>query len=212
MAIRREPGRGKGEKERRLEALSQKELVADLEEKLERLRVEFEQYFLGIERRPPLGRKAEVQKIIRHLQTKRIGQTQLRFKFQGLVGRFNVFETYWTRIMRKIEEGTYERDLFKAKLKEQLGSPSGQGAARAQRQTGPNFGLSEDRLRSIFDQYVEARRHCGEAVDGLRYEKVREALLREAPRIAEKMHSQAVDFQVVVRGGRAVLKAVTDGD
>ena len=63
-------------------------------------------------------------------------------------------------------------------------------------------------MRQVFDDYVAARRQCGENVEGIRFDKVRATLLREAPKIAEKNRVAEVDFQVVIREGRAILKAV----
>jgi hypothetical protein len=203
--------------EKPLEEREHREIVADLEEKMERLRVLFEQYFLGIEKRPPSDKKTEVQRIIRFLQSRRIPQAVTRFQFQGLVGRFNIFDSYWTRIMRQIEEGTYKRDLFKARLKEELreaGAAAGGAVSERPENLVPpgeaelGFGLREERLRVVYEDYLRARRYCGEPVEGITYEKVRAMLLREAPRIAEKNRLDQIDFQVVVRDGKAVLKAV----
>jgi hypothetical protein len=192
---------------------SQKELVATLEEKLDRLRVSFEQYFLGIEKRPPLGERSEVQRLIRQLQGKRIPQTSIRFQFQALVGRFNILDSYWTRVLRKIEDGTYERDLFKVRLKAQLADPAGRPVEQGEMPAPAeppraDYGLTEEKIRQVFESYVRARRHTGEPVDALTYERVRATLLREAPKIAERNGAARVEYQVVVRDGRAILKAI----
>lgn len=187
---------------------SPKELVAELEERIEKLRVAFEKYFLGIDKRPPFDQRDQVVRIIRHLQGKRIAQPVVRFQFQGLVGRFNVFDTYWTRILRQIEEGTYQRDLFKARLREPQQRPPGAENASPPPAGDLGWGLREEELRKVYDEYIEARRFCGEPTEGLSYEKVRAALLREAPRIAEKARVDRVSFEVVLRQGKAVLKGL----
>ena len=209
MAIR--AGSGKKEKAER----PIKELVAELEERIEKLRVEFEQYFLGTEKRPPLQKRDDVQRTIRLMQGKRIQQTVVRFQFQGLIGRFNVLDSYWTRIMRQIEDGTYARDLFKAKLKQSatLAEKSPEESAKSkpaapEERAIPKELVSEDRLQRVYQDFINARRFCGESVDGLAYERIRAKLLAEAPKIAEKAQTSRVDFQVVIRDGRAVLKAV----
>jgi hypothetical protein len=212
-----DPRRGrKGTAEQ--EAISEKEVVAALEEKLERLRVTFEQYFLGIEKRPPLEKKAEIQRTIRQLHTRRIVAMATRFQFQAIVGRFNIFDGYWTRVMRQIEEGTYHRDLFKMKLhaeQKQAAADAAATAAQGDNLEAPPpsppaepFGLGDEKLRTIFESYVQAKRHCGEAVDRLTFESLRETLLREAPKIAEKNKVSKIDFVVVIRDGKPVLKAV----
>jgi hypothetical protein len=205
---------GLGESE--FDARSHKELVAELEEKLDRLRLLFEKYFLGIDKRPPMEQRAGVQRIIRYLQNKRINQTQVRFQFQTLVGRFNVFDQHWARILRKIEDGTYERDLFKAKLHQaQARGASPEGATGAEQAeppaaaAEPEYGLQEEKIRRVYEDYLAARRQCGEAVEGLTLDRIRATLLREAPKIAQKNQAERVDFQVVIRDGRAILKAVS---
>jgi hypothetical protein len=208
MALR-EPNKKVAEK-------SQKEQVAELEEDIERLRIAFEQYFLGIDKRPPLERKEQVHRALRQMQTKRLQQTVTRFQFQGLVGRFNILDSYWTRTLRRIEEGTYQRDTFRAKLKK-ADAPVGQtlppvdaAASGATLPPAANAAalVSEERLQRVYRDFIEARRFCGEPVDGLAYERLRAKLLAEAPKIADKARVGKVDFQVVIRDGRAIVKAV----
>ena len=48
------------------------------------------------------------------LRKEQIRNTGLRFKFQTLIQRFNTYQTYWMRISRQIEQGTYRRDVMRA--------------------------------------------------------------------------------------------------
>jgi hypothetical protein len=41
--------------------------------------------------------------------------TALRFRFNSLIQRYTTLQTYWRRIGRQIEEGTYRRDLLRAR-------------------------------------------------------------------------------------------------
>lgn len=88
--------------------------VADLEERLEKLRVLYDQYFMGIERFEPARRREEVDRRIKTLRRENIRNTALRFKFQQVIQRYTTFSQYWTRILREIERGTFKRDLAKA--------------------------------------------------------------------------------------------------
>ncbi|MCA9562263.1 MAG: hypothetical protein KC561_02180 [Myxococcales bacterium] len=80
-----------------------------LERKLERLRVLYEQYFMGIEKRPPYTLQREVVRVIRLMGTYHIRKTGLKFRYQSLTQRFNIHRAYWLRTVREIEEGTYSR-------------------------------------------------------------------------------------------------------
>ncbi len=89
--------------------------VEELEHKLERLRVLFEQYFQGIEKIPPSIPQKDVDRRIWVLRRERIRNTGTRFKFQQLIQRYNTLGSYWMRISREIENGTYKRDILRAK-------------------------------------------------------------------------------------------------
>lgn len=67
--------------------------------------------------------------------------------------------------------------------------------------------LTEPKLRRLYQTYVVARKRCGETVD-LRYEDMAAALRKQVPRLIQSTGAQAVEFKVVIRGGKAVLKAM----
>jgi hypothetical protein len=89
-------------------------LVGELETRLDRLRSLYDQYFMGIERLEPLVPRKDVERRMATLRKEQIRNTGLRFKFQTLTQRFNTYQTYWIRISRQIEQGTYRRDVMRA--------------------------------------------------------------------------------------------------
>lgn len=84
-----------------------------LHARLEEVRREFERYFLGLERRLPAKIREEIGRDIRRFRAPR-KDTVARFKHANLMQRLLTVERYWDRILRQIEDGTYERDLKKA--------------------------------------------------------------------------------------------------
>lgn len=97
------------------EELSQ--AVDELDLRLERLRVLYEQYFQGIEKIPPNIVQKDVERRIWVLRREKIRNTGTRFKFQQIIQRYNTIGSYWMRIMREIENGTYKRHVLRAKKK-----------------------------------------------------------------------------------------------
>jgi hypothetical protein len=91
--------------------------VTDLEMRVDRLRSLYDQYFMGIERIPPAVSHKDVERRIQMMRKEQIRNTGLRFRFQMLIQRYNTYQSYWQRITRQIEEGTYKRDLVRAKRK-----------------------------------------------------------------------------------------------
>ena len=87
----------------------------ELENRLDRLRSLYEQYFMGIEKIEPTVPRKDVDRRFWILRRTQIRNTARRFRLQTLVQRYNTFQQHWTRICREIENGTYVRHLLKAK-------------------------------------------------------------------------------------------------
>jgi hypothetical protein len=88
--------------------------VGDLEVAVDRLRSLYEQYFMGIEKLEPTVPRKDVDRRIYALRKEQIRNTAMRFRFQMILQRYNVFQTHWQRICREIENGTYKRHRLKA--------------------------------------------------------------------------------------------------
>jgi hypothetical protein len=89
-------------------------LVGELEVAIDRLRSLYEQYFMGIEKLEPTVPRKDVDRRIHVLRKEQIRNTALRFRFQMILQRYNVFQTHWQRICREIEHGTYKRHMLRA--------------------------------------------------------------------------------------------------
>lgn len=99
--------------------------ITDLDNKLTRLKALYDQYFQGYERREPSIARKDVERGFQRLMKERPNNTALRFKFNNLRQRFVTLQSYWKRITREIEEGTYRRDIdrLKRKKKKQQAEP-----------------------------------------------------------------------------------------
>src|SRR2546429_1378854 len=105
------------------------------------LQVLYEKYFLGIDRRPPDAQRRQVSEKMRLLKTTQVKNTALKFRIQTMFAKLISFERMWDRTLREMEEGTYKRDVFKAKLRD---------ARRASDPQRPRAGppqISDDMIR-----------------------------------------------------------------
>lgn len=96
---------------------TQKEIeiqLSELEERVDRLRALYEQYFLGYEKLEPTVPRKDVDRRFANLRKMQLRNTALRFRFNVITQKFNTYAMYWTRVCRQIEEGTYKRHLVKA--------------------------------------------------------------------------------------------------
>lgn len=198
------------------------EQLDELDEKLTILQVSFEKYFLGLERRAPDADRKQIGDRIRRMRTAQTNNTGLRFRIQGLFARLLSYERMWDRTLREMEEGTYRRDVFKARMRvpkkpePQTSKPPEPAIADASRPPPPPrdaflpppTSISDESLRRLFHTYVKAREQCGEATAGLTYESVANKIRAQVPQLMEKHGARSVEFKVVIKGGKAVLKAV----
>ncbi|MCY1017663.1 MXAN_5187 C-terminal domain-containing protein [Pyxidicoccus sp. MSG2] len=101
-------------------------------------------------------------------------------------------------------------------------APSAPGAAAARTPTAPSAatpaprppaaggsgGMSDDKLRAVYDAYVTAKRRCQEDTSKLSYESVAATLRKQVPELLKQHNAKAVEFKVVIKDGKASLKAV----
>ena len=97
------------------EPLEIEPFLSDLESRLERLRALYDQWFAGIERCEPQVPRKDVERRIALLRKQPLRNTALRFRFQTLLQRWTTYLTYWNRVGRQIEEGTYKREIQRGK-------------------------------------------------------------------------------------------------
>lgn len=121
------------------ESLSRSEIDAklrELDQKLDELRRDYEQYFVGSRDRPPRNERKQVERLIRELEQTQVTNTSQQFRLRSLVQRFSSYRQKWNRIQRQIEEGTYEphqkRAERRSKQREANSGPTSDGESDAE--------------------------------------------------------------------------------
>jgi hypothetical protein len=200
---------------------------------LEHLRASYEQYFLGIERLAPARMHEKLKRRLQNVKSTYNRSTSVQFRVQSLSNKFLTYQRLWERTIREIEAGTYKRDLFKARMhaKDRTAerppptateppaavaaapgpSPSPQRPPPTSSASAAPGGLSEAKLRAVYDAYVDAKKRCREDVSKISFESVASKLRKQVPTLMEKHKVNSVEFKVVIKDGKAVLRAVPKG-
>jgi hypothetical protein len=105
--------------------------VSSTEEELEGLKARYEMWFLGVERREPARWRDDVKKKVMRLKPAFTRNAGLRFRIQSLHARYLSYERMWLRSAREKEDGTYRRDVFKARLHAREAQRKAEAEARA---------------------------------------------------------------------------------
>jgi hypothetical protein len=272
------------------------EVISEIEHKVERLKILYEQYFMGIEKLQPNTQKKEVARKLMELAQLNIRNTALRYRFHALNQKYASYQTYWSRTLREIENGTYYRSIARAsrdaarkgvempeevmrslpkRLRERIlqdrdalaraasknaasgapGTPppgtrpptargaghqerdddsfeetfeqlfesmtSGGSSNPLNRSSPPTIppsgappprprplpaGMDEDKVRELHKRYVAARRALGDPSE-IRYEQILSTVSKQGPKILAEHGASAVEFGVVVKDGKVILKA-----
>jgi hypothetical protein len=203
-----------------------------IDQEVEHLRATYEQYFLGIERLAPSRMHEKLTRRLQNVKSTYNRSTSVQFRVQSLSNKFLTYQRLWERTIREIEAGTYKRDLFKARM-----HAKGRSAERPQTSTAPEppapvaaapapspspqrppqtpsavpGDLSEAKLRAVYDAYVDAKKRCHEDVSKISFESVASKLRKQVPTLMEKHKVNSVEFKVVIKDGKAVLRAVPKG-
>ena len=172
-----------------------------LDHKIKQLKFEYEQYFSGARPREPQMLRGEVQKIVGRYSNVPLQNTAQRFRFNSLCARYFSLRRHWDSVLRKIEEGTYERHIFKAKLRERTRQEVGETVSAKRPARGAASG------GDLFDSYLAARKKCGENVSGVTRERLETAIEQQRTAIRKRYGCDEVRFRVVVEGGKTKLKA-----
>ena len=72
----------------------------------------------------------------------------------------------------------------------------------------PAVDPEEARTRAVFDRLVETKRRLNESTDSLSFDGLRQSLQRQTEKMREKHGCRDVDFDVVVKDGKAFLKPI----
>ena len=67
--------------------------------------------------------------------------------------------------------------------------------------------MTEAETRALYAKYVKAREVVGDRSDGFSYDKLVRTLQNQAPKILEQHKASRVEFNVVIRDNKVVLKA-----
>ena len=183
--------------------------IAALDKGINELKYAYDQFFQGSERIPPSKKHDELAHLVRRMSFMKINNTGLRFRRNDLVARYRIMNAYWHRIMRQIEEGTYKRDLRRAK--QLLDRTAKQATAAAEEPTAAATQASAPKAsqayRPIYDAYMKARQAAG--ISGqINYDKLAASLSNHARTLKAKYKCKRVAFRVSVQDGKAIIKAV----
>jgi hypothetical protein len=167
------------------------------------LKVQFEQYFSGIIALSPDKLHNDVKRMRRLLATAPFKNSEMNFRYQTLENRYNTYRSYWERVLREREAGTYQRDIYKAELREK------HDAALEYSRTAE--GRAVEHFDELYRSYCSALQEVNGKSVVVDKGKFRETILLRAKEMRARKGSGGGDlsFSVEVRDGKVRLIAAS---
>ncbi len=175
------------------------EELDDLEQKLRRLKVLYDQFFFGNAKQPPKLVRGQVDRAIRKFANISIRDFAQRFKFNTLLIRYQAYSELWSRRMRMQEEGS--RPGLAARSQHEFQEKL---VARA-RVSDPK--ADPDRLRDIYKKFVEARsRHDGKKKT-VSFAKFVRGVAKQVSQLRKSSGCDEIEVRLVVKNDQVQLIA-----
>lgn len=189
----------KGQKQRDLSAE-----LSELEGLINDLKAQYEQYFAGILPLAPEKAYSDVKRLIRELMRAPFRSSAQNYRLKALKNRFSSLDTYWQRVLKQREEGTYSKDVFKANLREKN--------ARDEARAVTSQGMAERQLTALFDSYRSAVEKQNGVKTNLDYESFQKMVVSRAKDFKQKNTGKKLAFKVVVKNGKVTIQARVKGE
>ena len=164
-----------------------------MEQAIVLLKREFEMYFGGGSKKPPVDTQTKLGKDI-----KKFGLTSglsyaLRFRYNTIVSRFNTYNELWNKQLRMKEEGKYQTGP----------NAPPEHAPRAHHQEK----RPRDPLENVYNDYLATRKKTGEGASPLNYDNFAQLVSKQKEQLISKYRCKDVQFYVAVEDGKTKLKA-----
>jgi hypothetical protein len=186
------------------ELSDQQKDLQTLEAELKRLEAEYNGFFSGREKRPPLQTRARVEQLIKRLDRGQLDTSTDRFKFQTIQARFQTFADLWDRGLRAREEGRPGPFMHQAprdEPKKKREEPD----SKVVHVTAFRDPLKEmDKLHGLYDSLMDARRANGD--DVVPFHRFA-ALVKDQVSKLRDAGSSEVSFRVAVKDGKVNFTA-----
>lgn len=192
------------------------EMLAQLDERLRQLKVQYDMFFAGSRPLPPTEDRKRFEADLRELEKSRIRDNAVRFRFNNLMNKYTVMRELWGRRLREKEEGPVDYRKRAAALNvedsdrpDRSGGPQ-RSAERVTSTDGRSYIKVEgsgdaDQLLELHRDLAAASREAG--TREITVGQLSAMIDTQVSGLREKYGSAEIGFRVEVVDGKVKLKA-----
>jgi hypothetical protein len=187
-----------------------KDDLALLEYNINKLKVEYEQYFMRVRKREPLTLRGQVDKTVAFYTSQYIQNTFDKFKFRNLADKYSSFKQYWTRTLKMIEEGTYKRRAEDSGAANMTMPPMPKFSKRPEpKAAAPKPKKKTDEpLKELYDTYIKEMKKINEPTDNITFDFMKKAVGAQKKKAEEKYGTKELNFKIKSAGGKVKIQII----
>ena len=196
------------------------EEIGRLEQRVVKLRIQFDLFFAGGLPKPPLDARDDLDRDVKRMGNTRDMKLSQRFLYNTLLNRWNIFTELWNKRLQVREEGTRTPALARRRQPSGTGvtappapaaSPTPKPRPSEERRLVARAAISsardaEGELKTFYRSFLEARQERGEG-KAPSFEKFRSEIEKHIEIIRRKVSCERVDFRLYLENNKVALKA-----
>jgi hypothetical protein len=190
---------GQVQKNREARQVDIRRELAEFEKMLEELKIQYEQYFIGVLPFQPEKLHTDVKRKLRHLFKLPCKNSATGFQLKMLENRYSSYHSYWLRILKEKEEGVYSRDVFKAGIRERQVQQDADNNSVA--------GAANKQLHDLFQTYKATLEKETKRTQQIDFNEFKKSLVQQAKVLREQHGVQKFSFKVAVKNGKVTVSA-----
>jgi hypothetical protein len=186
-----------------------------LEKDLRQLQIEYETFFAGGRKRPPMETEWRVQTMIKRYADMggKLKYAQI-FRYNSLASKYAKFSEVWRQRSKKVEEGrsAYGYSKVARELEQQrLAEAERQHEVRIHGATAARVAFSDpvkegEKVQELYRTMLEAKKLAGESGD-INFEQFHKFVRTKTEQLRQQMGCKEVEYSISVEGGQVKLKA-----
>lgn len=193
--------------------MTNEEMIDSFEESLKRLKAMYDLFFSGARKLPPIEDRRRLDAVVHELARQRLRDNGLRFRFNTLLGRYNMYKELWGRLMREREEGPTDYRKRRASMTAPAAEPRAmeKDLPRPVTSQAPdpyvkvNSDANGNAMQEIYRQIAEANEKLGKAA--IPIEQVTAMVQKQMELLQSRYKTKTFGFRVDTSEGKVKLKA-----
>ncbi len=190
-------------------ATTTEEDLNTLEKGIRELKIEFEQFFGGGRRRPPLETQWRVESLIkRHSDRTSAMSYPERFRYSNLASTYAKYQDMWRKKLQQKEEAIEHRHFGaaakaiqaeRARMRAKVQGPFAMTLSDPQEEA--------EKIRQLYKKLLAAREAAGEKSQAPSFDNFQQFIRTKTQELKETKSCEQVEYRVSVEGGHVKLKA-----